>query len=400
MRSVFVSRAINKGRNTLTIATLHMLFDFDKTLSALVNCCQLEQLTILDDILLGQQLTKTLNPAKRLKKLHLNGSARFRPSELRHLFKTLSDRLESFSCCVKDGRIGSFNAVKSEKLRDLSITYDGVEDISNILVGISDRMPALESLAVRHSGSPVRMLGPAVFVDLEKCSHLRNLDLAVPEIAAPKLKLPKTLIRLALTTTDRFWDNRNGVPPPFDLPQLEELTVMIPFSMRTDVSSRTWLDPFLEQVRVAEHVNLALSVTNRFRSLKDMQTTEPPSKLRKLSLEGKCLDPLDSHDRAFLKHNRLSHLEELHLPRIQGYDDNFMELIVETLPHLWFLNASETAIDGVDVKVAVQSGHIRELWLNDCRRLGRDAVDWARSQGVSVRARMPDSGFGGKKIRW
>lgn len=62
------------------------------------------------------------------------------------------------------------------------------------------------------------------------------------------------------------------------------------------------------------------------------------------------------------------------------------------------LDLSETNITGVGIKEIVQSCHLEELVVNDCRLIGADAIEWARAQGLRVQCRMSDNGSG-KKLR-
>ena len=93
-------------------------------------------------------------------------------------------------------------------------------------------------------------------------------------------------------------------------------------------------------------------------------------------------------------------LEHLALEGARNCGDETVSQIVKDLPKLRSLDLSATEITGVAVKEAVQSGHLEGLTLKDCRFLGRDAVEWARSQGVAVQYRMNDQVSGGRKIRY
>ena len=131
--------------------------------------------------------------------------------------------------------------------------------------------------------------------------------------------------------------------------------------------------------------------------LQDLRGAEP-SKLRHLTIHGSTLNCRSISET--LKHPRLSELEQLHLPRLATCGDEDIAAIMDSLPKLKSLDVSETNITGVGVKTAIKPGHLVELIVNDCSKIGLDAIEWARQQGVSVRYRMSDGVKSGKKIRF
>ena len=111
--------------------------------------------------------------------------------------------------------------------------------------------------------------------------------------------------------------------------------------------------------------------------------------------------PGQSAFRDILKHPRLVSLEDLDLQKTLSCDDTIMGIIGESLPMLRSLNVSETDITGVGLKQVVKRGELKRLIVNDCRRLGDDAVAWARARGVQVEHKTTSSfGSGGKKVRY
>jgi F-box/TPR repeat protein Pof3 len=124
----------------------------------------------------------------------------------------------------------------------------------------------------------------------------------------------------------------------------------------------------------------------------------PRSKLRKLAVIGAIAD--NDKLAEILQHERLLDLEMLSLAVCHGCDDESVSNITRLLPRLTTLDLSETDITGVGVKQALQLKNLRKLIVNDCRRIGTDAIDWARSQGVKVEYRMCDNLSGGNKIRY
>jgi F-box/TPR repeat protein Pof3 len=70
-------------------------------------------------------------------------------------------------------------------------------------------------------------------------------------------------------------------------------------------------------------------------------------------------------------------------------------------PNLKRLDLSVTDVDGCAVKEIVTKlgSQLEYLCVNDCFMLGRDAVDWARAQGVKVDFR-DRPGKKGAKVRY
>lgn len=123
----------------------------------------------------------------------------------------------------------------------------------------------------------------------------------------------------------------------------------------------------------------------------------PASNLHSLTVIGAKLNYLQTSE--LFKHPRLRELRELGLTRLQSCCDDDVTGIVECLPNLQTLDLSENDITGIGVRKAVQGGTVKDLTLDNCRKLGVDAVEWARRQGVKVHYRMSDGSTGGRKVR-
>ena len=100
-----------------------------------------------------------------------------------------------------------------------------------------------------------------------------------------------------------------------------------------------------------------------------------------------------------LSHPRLAELKHLSLERCHGVDDNHLSIVASTLPTLQSLNVSGTEVTGAGIKDVVKNG-LKKLVANDCRLVGLDAIQWARTQGVQVENRNTDTTTGGKKLRY
>lgn len=122
------------------------------------------------------------------------------------------------------------------------------------------------------------------------------------------------------------------------------------------------------------------------------------SKLRKLSILSGNVTPAGLSQ--VLQHERILDLECLSLAGCQGCDDDAALHVTRFSPKLIALDLSETDITGVGVKYALELKHLQKLIVNNCRKIGPDAIQWARSQGIQVEYRMLDHLGGGKKVRY
>jgi F-box/TPR repeat protein Pof3 len=131
------------------------------------------------------------------------------------------------------------------------------------------------------------------------------------------------------------------------------------------------------------------------------QDINETSTLKKLSLRGVGL--YSGHFSGLISPQcvpRLREVEALSFVSATDCNDDFVASLGRAFPTLRELDISGTDVTGVGVKDLVHSGSIRKLSLNDCRKLGIDAVEWARSQGVEVKYKMKNVEGGGKKVRY
>lgn len=97
-----------------------------------------------------------------------------------------------------------------------------------------------------------------------------------------------------------------------------------------------------------------------------------------------------------------------HLPRIVALDlgcchvtDSIVTELLAKIPYLETLNLESTEVTGVGVKALVlgsSEGKLKKLFLNGCRDVSSDAVEWARGKGVQVDCYFSDPVMKGKKI--
>ena len=387
VRTTFISRAINTGRTKIQAATLSNLYDFDKTLVALVKHCPLEELTLMECGLQSANLTKDLLSNQSLKSLRMLRGAEFTAGELYYLMTALAARLEIFECSVRGYIPPKACTIQCEKLT--SLTLDLCENFStDLLVDLAKRMPALQSLSVHQAPGGGGLLR-GLTVDLRGCAQLRHVDLGLPIMYTHMLRLPPSL------TVLRVHSSRGVGLPTSMLPRLEELHVgvreaklpnigaLLSLNANSDHTYPDPLPPYPSSAPVAP------------------ETTGAASKLRRLTVTNPCHGCTPSQVEQLLAHERLNELEELSFSGLLGIFDETAAIIASAgLKKLRGLDLSSTSVTGVGVKKLVSTYSLERLVLNECRTISTDAVEWARARGVQVKYRVTDPSTGGKKVRY
>lgn len=422
----FISKAINIAKKKLKAATLHNLYDFDKVLSALSRHCPIEKLTLGDTGLRGIELARLLEPVTtQLKELRILSGTEIGETVLRRVLQQHHSCLEVLHAAhIK--RLGSrysWQPVLSDLPRirefELTIGYSEANLAEEFLEALAVGAPSLERLRF-HQQIGGGQLRPGL-LNLSACEKLIHLDIqALPSSlsAESHISLPKGLKYLRLATLSGI------VRPEFfaedsmqfaNLPNLEEAHIIVPGLNFDRLISLFAAHPTSEG---------ELKGASPVRSLSMLRTSIPGNATLDLPL-------------------RLRSLEHLSLRECLDLTDDIIEKIVAQLPVLKVLDVSGSRITGASVKTIVQGGRlskieraainrekggldtsksgkivaddiklepgmnvpvkervmIRELILNDCPDLGRDAVDWARAMGIKVEYKMA-SFEKAKKVRY
>jgi len=114
-----------------------------------------------------------------------------------------------------------------------------------------------------------------------------------------------------------------------------------------------------------------------------------PSQLVKFTLDDNVMaaDQL----RAILTEPRLQHVKYLGLEGSQYFTDDLAFMVADTMKDLLHMDLRSTKLTGCGVKRLVQAlPQLKMLNLNDCILVNSDAVDWARSQGITVLFQFAD----------
>jgi F-box/TPR repeat protein Pof3 len=379
VKNTFVSRAINTGRLKLKTATLNNLFDFDKALAALTRICPLEELNLRNTGMLSNEIVNTLKSVKNLRVLRVyKGTTMFSPA-LVSILLNASATLETLVCedLSVHQRAHEFLLPRCDfpNLQKLDLAWSFSRG-SNLLAQSFVNMPNLRYLKMHELSSGDNFL---LRIDLSGLASLSTLDLLANIGYANRIILPSSIKSLAIGT----WKPRhaNFFHEPSGHPGLESLQ---------------WSLPLLEELRIcaAEVPFDGFELALRTRDLSD---TQKPVCLHTLSMTAS--DVRGKLTKETLSHPRLSELKHLSLECCHGVDDTHLSLVAATLPKLQFLNVNGTEVTGAGIKEVVNNG-LKKLVANDCRFVGLDAIQWARSQGVQVENRNTDALAGGKKLRY
>ena len=368
VKNVFVSRAINIGRAKLKAATLNNLFDLDKALAALARHCPLEELTLRTTGMLTNDIVEIMKSVKTLKKLRICKGTIMPHQSLSSLIGNLSETLETLVCddLFIQQRAQDFRFPKCSfpNLQNLDLSWSSEWPGLQVLLSNLPNMPNLRSLRLHQLIN--KTVGGMPFMDIRSLSHLSTLDLLLDIRQASHLMLPSSLKSLSIGT----WRPRHATF----------------FNHTPDLEPLQWSFPELEELRIcaAEVPFDALELALR---INDSPGDRKLTTLHTLSMTASDV------------RGRLAGLKHLSLESSHGVDDSHLSLVAISFPELQSLNVSGTDVTGAGIKEVVNNG-LKKLIANNCRFVGIDAIQWARTQGVQVENRNTDAMTGGKKLRY
>ncbi|KAK5109752.1 hypothetical protein LTR62_006592 [Meristemomyces frigidus] len=382
----FISRAINVAKQKLTSASLNNLYDFDKTLAALVKHCPIESLSLHNVGLLSDGLLPMLKPAARLKRLQLNKGVQIGHQVFARLVLQHAATLEDLDCSDLhmpqirwlEGRYERLTILSMRAGRLFATTAGG--DFHSEL-GVL--MPHLRSLTLLETEASTSI---HTILNLSSLKHLNHLDLEIISSRNYHIQFPTSITFLRLASPLANWlpmkidKDEEASHAAYYLPKLKHLA----------------LDLSLDKIQLLLFCLLYPPPSLRISEPADasLEPHQPILPLESLDITLESPDHL-TNPQVYPNLRHLIHLTYRHSITEQA------AIIVDSFPHIQTLDLSESDVNGHDVKVLLQLKDLRHLILDDCRFLGRDAVDWARSQGVRVDARdSAASDVAGKKVRY
>ncbi|EMC91162.1 hypothetical protein BAUCODRAFT_127081 [Baudoinia panamericana UAMH 10762] len=368
VRNDFISRAINIGRAKIKAATLNNLLDANRALSALLQHCPLQELTLLGTGILDAGLLNSLSKAKHLRSLRVAKDTEMGNTTWTALLRTLNPAMEALHVTLRGFSVSSI-PMPYKHLHTISI--DAMLYDQAFWDKISTSLPNLRSLTAHQS--PMNRLTERCGVDLTEMSRLETVDLRLNHLDLDLLRLPPTVLYLRLSSHQYTWfgGNSNSIG---DLPRLQEL-----------------------KLDFAPAVPLAL--VNSFLAISDGNCGAKPSELRNVTFTLVDSGGKEETILMLLEHARLRNLREFALHGGMVADATCSS-ICDKLPHLARLNLSDTSVTGVGVKSVTGLRNLKELVLNNCPQVGRDAVQWTRTQGIRVQSRNAPTQAGGHKVRY
>lgn len=360
VKHAFVLHAIKIAGRKIRHATLNNMANFEDALSQLVQRCPLESLTLLAVPRLPNNLAQLLQRASHLRSIRFPMDEEQTFTMIRQLFNVLDHQLEDVSCRMS--RTSSLARILDDlrlpRLRSLNMfcQFGTAHSLQN--------MPVLQSLTLRPPG--VVNGTPMDLYDLTPLQRLQQFDVVCGQLQFCYMKLPASLKTLKVkcwqTSVDQIYLYDAAGWPVLALPKLEELDLSMAIPTGLEVVSR---------------------------SLSEAHSTH----LRRLIVR-----PLRLQDEgnpqlfeSFAALPQLKELEHIGLPDAYDWTDELVPIMVKRFPKLASMDFTTTDITGVGVQAAMGAPHLAELTLDDCPKLGHDAVQWARSKGIRVHNRKAEA---------
>lgn len=384
-----MSRAINTARSKIVRASLNKMQDVDKAMAALIRNCSVREIELIGAGLQSQGLVDYVAKAKTLSALRLGAGTEIGLDAASRLLPLL----EVFGCrhMTKDIAPSLWRGKDLSKLRELELEggHAGYIEIDSLAISA----PNLTKLKLHQgTGSGIRI------GDISMLTRLENLELYGSILMPNDSRLPKGIRVLSIDASgnmQRYQDFTGWY-----LPRLEELNLTLPSQNVFHLVELAVLGDAETTLDVAGHDGS--SAAHASETIEEKKT---PAKLEKLSIARSGVHIAGDPDIArFLSNPRLSELKHVRLPHAGvHFTDATLQSIAAVLPQLITIDISGTDVTGIGLKTLVQrssDGRLEHVTVNDCRKLGADAVEWARAQGVGVEYKMNDFGSGGKKLRY
>jgi hypothetical protein len=316
---------------------------------------------------LSDENVAALKKARHLKCLRLGPVVPVSRSALLDLFEGLAPSLEELHIHLL-GPPWPFHWDTNLSVLDIRIAPGS----SAWMERIPEVMTKLRSLTLQQSGNSTD-----VDIDLTSLKHLEdvNFDLSYPRGSARIFMLPSSIRNLRLVTSARWLET---TVVKHDLQNLESLTLRL--------------------ANAAIALDQMLSTTGQDADKEDIQVQTPILRLETTSVSVFWLLETIASNK-----ERFEALNDLIVHDAFGEVDGQLELAaahLKSLSTLESVDLSGSAITGIGVRELLKLPNLKELTLNDCRALGRDAVDLARSQGIKVQARSTAQEAGGRKVRY
>ncbi|KAK3635933.1 hypothetical protein LTR56_014471 [Elasticomyces elasticus] len=351
VRTSFINRAVNIGRDSITkvslkhVAELEMvlpiLFCYGSVKTLLIESCG-RQRSVVADVLTG---------TKKLKALHIDASGmKLGQYDIRRIMQTKRGfGLETLQCWLPGETTFTLRGIRNEVMTELIVSTKGSNSFHNFFEDITQAMPNLRRLTARMVDEILHArVRPVNLAGLAKLEHL---ELRIGMHSMMAFAFPSSLISLHLDTQARCED-----APIYHLPKLNNLWLK--------------LRP-MSKGKFAIPMFLGLGVDR----------PEDTKQLEVLGIANARLGP--EGFRRLFTHDRLSSLQHLTLwrDRSEGHeiDAALLELSQNAwLPDLVAIDLSHTGVGADGLKCLTELPHLERIMVNNCPNIDKYAVHEAR----------------------
>ncbi|KAK0297088.1 hypothetical protein LTR91_006543 [Friedmanniomyces endolithicus] len=334
----------------------------------------INDLTLLDTGVQSHNLVDLLREAAHLKALRILEGTQIGQRTLKQLVTSLSTSLETLVCYAPNNKMVDLGMRPYQRLTTLKICVGSFAALETFFEAVATCMPHLRFFTahqdLRHASHT------RVPLDLTALDKLECLDLRLRWTGCVDVMLPTTLRLLRLHVPHECVLKTSASITEVRLPRLAELSLDVP------------------SVAALLHAILGVEDT-------DAEAEELVSDIHTLALSVRYvgMGEYTSDLAAAFQRRRLRQLKHLTTPH-ESDIDRFASMVAESLQALESIDVSGTKITGVEMKQLVGMPRLKRITVKDCPHLGRDAVQWARSQGVIVDDRASGGGHSGLKVRY
>ena len=293
---------------------------------------------------------------------------------LKRLVASLSTSLESLVCYLPHTTMIDFSMQPYHRLTTLNICVEKFVALNIFFRAVATCMPHLRSFTAHQN--PHKASHTPVPLDLTALDKLECLDLRLRWKGCVDIMLPTTLRILRLHIPHECVLTTSASITEVRLPRLAELSLDVP------------------SVASLLHAILGVEYT-------DAEAEELVSDIHTLALSARYvgIGEYTNDFTATFQRRRLRQLKHLITPH-ESEIEHFASIVAESLEALESIDVSGTKITGVEMKQLVRMPRLKRITVKDCPNLGRDAVQWARSQGVIVDDRASGRVHSGLKVRY
>ncbi|WPV27395.1 hypothetical protein CLAFUW7_07890 [Fulvia fulva] len=357
-----VDTAIRVAAKEITAITLYgdRMRDQDETFEKVAQSCPLEKVALMQTGVINEdrQLALTLRdlrgPLRELRMHALNSH----PVKLRSLY--IEPHIDTLELLDIDGyQVMSDHFLTNStfpRLHTLRVAAKGQQGSGVVGIGSkAHRYTVLRSLEISNID---KRRNPSAFSGF---TNLTRLDLRHHVISMRALKLPPSLktLRLDAQVSITADESQEG-ELRFDLPHLECLELSLIGITLKDIDKFLCAAPGREGEASSKGSNLTTLLLSH---LEESSWADVPVPFT---------------------HPRLQRLRNLRIHDTVSLEDARLQMVVDQLKHLQWLDVCRSSITDAGVRYVVEHSGVKMLHLRSCESVGDEIVEWTRGQGVNV----------------